>query len=396
MVIGFHYHIPIRIASDGSYYTQSFYGIFIDALSVNCSKLIIFTYTPTVREEGLINYQLTAVNIELINIGPHASLPSRLIKFPKVYSIIKDNVKRIDIFLVRSPTPLVLIFGLLVRHAKIVLYLVGDYEEAAKMLQQWKLKTMMIKLFSKMISAMHNRIAKDNLVISNSQVLLNKYSKIAANVALVKSTTLSSMDIFRRYNSCTQPLIKVLFTGRLDPLKGLYDIVEACKQVAQQGNRIEFHFAGLPVKGLEDFPDTLLQSSSNEERGVKIYYHGLKKVGEELNSLYRSADIYMIASQSDFEGFPRTIWEAMANGLPVIATSVGSIPMFLTHGQNALLVPPRNVRALSNALHELINDDVKRLALIENGYALAESNTLDRQSKLMIDTLRNFKLNRNE
>lgn len=111
------------------------------------------------------------------------------------------------------------------------------------------------------------------------------------------------------------------------------------------------------------------------------------KVGEELNLMYRDADIYVLPSYQ--EGFPRTIWEAMANSCPVIATRVGSIPDYLEHGKHARLIEPRSAEAISEAVEHLIENTNVREQLIQNGYTLTMENTLEVQTKKLDDILKN-------
>jgi len=92
---------------------------------------------------------------------------------------------------------------------------------------------------------------------------------------------------------------------------------------------------------------------------------------------YRMADVYVIASKSDFEGFPRTIWEAMAHSLPVVATSVGSIPQFVD--AVAELVPPNDTGALAAAIRGIIHSAGKRMEMIRRGRTLASEMTLETQ-----------------
>jgi glycosyltransferase involved in cell wall biosynthesis len=69
---------------------------------------------------------------------------------------------------------------------------------------------------------------------------------------------------------------------------------------------------------------------------------------------YAMADVLALSSHS--EGSPYVLLEAMAAGLPVIATSVGGVPEMVAHNETAWLVPPRNPPAMADALHLLLTD----------------------------------------
>ena len=105
---------------------------------------------------------------------------------------------------------------------------------------------------------------------------------------------------------------------------------------------------GWPVPG-----DPILEEVMGQAREMglegRVVYHGFKALGEELFAYYKKADIYVIASRSS-EGFPRTIWEAMAHCLPVVATKVGSIPAFI-EGAAELVEPEtrKNWQEVSSA-----------------------------------------------
>jgi glycosyltransferase involved in cell wall biosynthesis len=113
-----------------------------------------------------------------------------------------------------------------------------------------------------------------------------------------------------------------------------------------------------------------------------VTFHGFKSVGHELNEMYRMADIYILPSYH--EGFPRTIWEAMANSLPVICTSVGSIPLELVNEQDALIVQPKRGQEIEKAINRLLTNPSIRRSLIKNGRVKASNNTLEKQTKKLI------------
>ncbi|MCO1498175.1 glycosyltransferase, partial [Limosilactobacillus reuteri] len=82
--------------------------------------------------------------------------------------------------------------------------------------------------------------------------------------------------------------------------------------------KIIIDIVGWEEQGSFSYEKALKQIAIENGIGEKIIFHGKKEIGPELNTYYRNADIYAIPSYH--EGFPRTIWEAMANSLPVIAT----------------------------------------------------------------------------
>jgi glycosyltransferase involved in cell wall biosynthesis len=74
--------------------------------------------------------------------------------------------------------------------------------------------------------------------------------------------------------------------------------------------------------------------------------------GEALADFYRSLDVFVSASHS--ESGPMTIPEAMACGVPVVATDVGSVRLWSENGAACTIVPPKNPDALARAIGELI------------------------------------------
>ncbi len=81
---------------------------------------------------------------------------------------------------------------------------------------------------------------------------------------------------------------------------------------------------------------------------------------DEVARLYRQADVFCLPSIQ--EGFGIVFLEAMASGLPVVATTAAAIPEVVPQGQAGLLVPPGNVEALAAALVELLRDPGRRAA----------------------------------
>src|SRR5262249_56903348 len=69
---------------------------------------------------------------------------------------------------------------------------------------------------------------------------------------------------------------------------------------------------------------------------------------EDATRLIAAADVYVLAS--DHEGLPVTVMEALALGVPVVATAVGGLPEVVRSGENGVLVPPGDPLALADAI----------------------------------------------
>ncbi len=139
----------------------------------------------------------------------------------------------------------------------------------------------------------------------------------------------------------------ILFSGRMIALKGLNVAIEAFSQT-RKGIKAHLVFAGT---GKIDAWRRML-----EDRDVpKDEYTFLGKVPyQEMPWLYPLASVFMLPSYS--ESFPMTILEAMACGVPVVASKVGGIPEMVRDGLDGRLVPPGDPKALSEGLNQVLTD----------------------------------------
>ncbi|MCC2867920.1 MAG: glycosyltransferase family 4 protein [Candidatus Accumulibacter phosphatis] len=85
----------------------------------------------------------------------------------------------------------------------------------------------------------------------------------------------------------------------------------------------------------------------------------------------RAMNLFVLPSLS--EGRPTSIMEAMATGLPVVATRVGAVDTLVAHGKTGLLVPPGDADALANALDQLLDDEGRQQTFGAEGRRVAES-----------------------
>ncbi len=91
----------------------------------------------------------------------------------------------------------------------------------------------------------------------------------------------------------------------------------------------------------------------------------------DVPQLLAAADVFTLATT--YESLPLSIIEAMAAALPVVASSVGGIPELVVDGETGLLVPPRDARALADALQRLLADPGLRARMGRASRARAEA-----------------------
>jgi len=379
MLLGYHYHVPMFRDAEGRLRTPGYHGCFLDALAEHCERLICFLHTPRLGEMGIMDYALKASNVEWVDIGPHVSVPERSLCRWRLTGPLRRWKARLDCLLIRGPSPLLPAAASAVRGLPVALLIVGDYVAGAahSSLPWWKKRP--VQLWCRWNAWGQLRVARESLTFVNSAQLYEAYRGNIERLHLTRTTTLSEADGYEREDTCTGRPVRLLYTGRMASAKGLLEIAQAVAQLLDAGEDVVLDLVGMREPGDSALEDL---AAFCRRRGIedRVTYHGYRPLGPELFAFYRQADIYVLASTSSFEGFPRTIWEAVAHSLPVVATAVGSIPHYLKDRQTALLVPPRDAGKLAGAVAAVIRDGALRRRLIRAGRQLARENTLERST----------------
>ncbi|MBO0684526.1 MAG: glycosyltransferase family 4 protein [Candidatus Dormibacteraeota bacterium] len=161
-------------------------------------------------------------------------------------------------------------------------------------------------------------------------------------------------DLFRPAEHSSGGRVRVLFVGGDLVRKGGTDLLEA-------------------MRGIGEVAEIDLVTGSEHPAlpaGLVCRLHrGLEPQSRELVDLYRSADVFCLPSRGDC--FPQVIAEAMACGLPVVATDVGAVAEAVLHGVNGLVVPPGSPHHLRLALEALIRDPGLRRSMGEQSLEIA-------------------------
>jgi glycosyltransferase involved in cell wall biosynthesis len=160
--------------------------------------------------------------------------------------------------------------------------------------------------------------------------------------------------------------LRLIFLAQIKPEKGILVLLEALRQLAKEGfNGISCDFYG-PV-----YEDSQEQFFRDLEATPGAHYCGVAEPGTA-SDLIAGYDALALPTHFVSEGHPGVIIEAMQAGVPVISTYHRAIPELITHGENGLLVPVQNSRALAEAIKQLAQDRSLRQQMSQMNYQRAQ------------------------
>jgi glycosyltransferase involved in cell wall biosynthesis len=153
----------------------------------------------------------------------------------------------------------------------------------------------------------------------------------------------------------------IMSVGRLVEKKGFPDLLRACALLKERGYHFRCAIYGEgPLRG---------------ELAAQIAQHGLGDMvalpgavaQSELVPVFQRTSVFaltpFVTEDGDRDGVPNVLVEAMACGVPVVATAISGIPELVVHEQNGLLVAPHDPTAIADALAALLDDDAHRAQL---------------------------------
>lgn len=132
----------------------------------------------------------------------------------------------------------------------------------------------------------------------------------------------------------------LLFVGRLEQEKGLFELIDAYRHVRSTS----LSPTSLVIAGEGSLQNRLAQHTRDMP---DVVYTGARPP-EEIASFLGACDLLVLPSWA--EGTPNVVLEALAAGKPIVASHVGGIPDLVCQGKNGRLVPPKNVPLLVDAL----------------------------------------------
>lgn len=230
----------------------------------------------------------------------------------------------------------------------------------------------------KMISAVLPRIVSwlSDIAVSNSRMTERWILSVCPNLAARSRIVFNGLDgakpplqsearSLRSTLGVDDTSLLVTLVGRINRMKGQAVLLKAAALLKQRCNadRLHFLFVGGPAPGLEYLPGQLKELA--QSLGLMSQCHFLPFVNN-VWPVWQATDIAVMPSSSP-ESFGIVAIEAMAMGLPVIATRHGGALDIIVDGETGILVPPNNADALADAIARLASDPALRQSMGASG-----------------------------
>lgn len=308
---------------DNQYYTASTHYVYVEYLSTIYNRIYLVSSVKEVaRVHQLMSNSLNKLgNISIVEL-PETISYLNSIKNIRVYTkVLKKVGREADLFYCRVPDPFCWMPRLLYKK-KTIMHFVGDAIDATKHNEKWswiKKRGMIFGYFPEYLLTLF--AARRSCVYTNGYHLVNKLSKYGIKPTPVISSTISeevlndNLPMFKN----DKVTIRLIYIGYIRYAKGMNLLMNLWLKLKKEG--VHFIF---DVVGDGEMFDEVKEFVSQYNLDKQVVLHGHIDSKETMNKMLRASDLFVFPSLS--EGSPRVVIEAMAQGIPVISTPVGSLP----------------------------------------------------------------------
>jgi len=209
-------------------------------------------------------------------------------------------------------------------------------------------KSMKIKVATALISRPTTKklIERSSFITTPSEAVASevvKYYGVDENKVSAIGSGVSDDILKNQRNEQRKP--SILYVGRLDPRKGIFDLLEAAKSI-QVNAQVLIVGKGAAEAELKR---KVVEMGLNDK--IKFLGHVTRR---NLLRLYATCTVAVLPSH--YEGLPITLLEMMGSGMPVVTTNIPSITCVVEHNKNGLLVKPSSQKALVYVIRRLLAD----------------------------------------
>lgn len=366
------YHEPLH--TDGrTYDTYGAYARYVLTFARHFEQVTVFA--PVTREETYFSgVPLEAANVRVVPLPWFMTHAQAYRRAWKIARALRGHCDELDVLNCRNTAPLAYLLWWWTRRRGVpfIYHFSSDpFELIARSPKYRGPLGYFARAAYNLEFAIQKHIARRNYSFSDGSALAQRLHTHGLDVEPIVLSTLLPEDYYERADTCTGPVVRLMYAGALRSGKGLDDLVAALGLLRQQGRAVE-----LDLVGTGEMEAPLRTQATQLGVESAVHFRGYATLGPQLNAFYNAADIFVLPSLS--EGSPRVITEALGHSLPIVATPVGNIAESLDHGRRGVLVPLRDPAGLAAGIAKLLDDAAFRQSCIRAGFAFAQEHGLER------------------
>lgn len=373
----FSYAVAVRRAR--LFLTNDRFGHLVDNLSAELSK-VIYVCAEVAHDDqhfikddqALYSYAVRSPNVKIVTTASTAQIAP----FQKIWKTLlnikgyRNVIRQCDCAYIFMPGASGFIAAVLCMLSRkpYFLYFGSDWYETAQFRADWTGVGRMIFWLYRLFIGFAERTAvggaKFVLVTGKSYLArLSKYNNHVCETVPMMNLSRSDERVKERFFADGK--IRLLFVGPVTERKGVIHLVNSLFHLRNHG--VDLDTVSLWLVGSLDnsYWERIKKTANDLGVGGIVKYEGYIADKDRLLEYYRKADVFVLPSLG--EGFPRVLYEAFSQGVPVVVSNISTIKDTLPEEDCVAYCNPGSPDSIAAAIGRVINDEQFRTKIIKNG-----------------------------
>lgn len=390
--LGYFNHGHFYTDQDGQQYIPFDIAIWAERFNHLGEKFICFLNNGGQKNKNQIPkaYYPLPQTSAIVDIGKQAPHKIKGFGIGLNKKAIYSTTQNLDYIIIQGPTPQQIPVAKNVHpNCKIAGLLVGILTKSPKEIYRPKGIKSSIKEFQKNLLRIYtNRLTEQlvnkysHIVMGNNPAMEQAYKVANNRFNLVSKGLIREEEIVDREPKQEDGVLKLVFYSRLDPEKNVELLIQAVSKLRKEGRETILDiYGGSAVPAYKQFLDNTIHSL-----GVKEYVNFRGEIPNNKKiEIFNQSHIYIFNTCTN-EGYPRTLWEGFAAGIPTICVNYRGISKFFTN-QEALIFKQNSLEDLLAKIKMLDGNEELQKTLVKNAQALLRENTMEKSTQRIYNLL---------
>lgn len=312
-----------------------------DKSKFEMAVLSLYDKSHTIYED-----QLEKIGIEVFHLGKKPGIDISMIrKILRVFKAYSPDVIHTHLYVVKYT-----LIPSIIKRIPVKIHTVHNIAEKELNSIGIKVQHIAYKYFKYKPVSISSSISKS----------IQKLYRLKSDIPLINN----GIDIDKYYIKKSDPeskIINLIHVGRFSPQKNHNMLIDAFNLIVKERSDVR-----LTLVGDGELREVI--EKKVQHLGISDYVDFLG-VRKDIPNLLSNSDVFLMSSE--WEGLPLTLLEAMASGLPIVATNVGGIPDVVEEEINAILVPNKDHKVFYQAIKTVTDDYNMRKSMGEKSYELS-------------------------